>query len=144
MVSVEDLLTMRSGFDCGLHKNEVELAAMRRASDWAAFAINLPFNAEPGTRFAYCSCNQHLVSSLITAQTHLSELELARKYLFAPLGIKDAVWGRLILWDDLTVGATSIFIQETWLKSATSFSIRVVGMEPRLSLKSGSAAQRPR
>lgn len=105
-LTIEDLLTMRSGLDCGFTEGERELAQMRRSDDWAAFALALPMRAEPGTEFAYCSCNNHLLSGIISSRTGRSALEFARQYLFDPLGIRDVIWpadpkGRTHGWGDL-------------------------------------------
>jgi CubicO group peptidase (beta-lactamase class C family) len=35
-MTIEHLLTMTSGLDCGFNDGEKELAAMRRTKDWAA------------------------------------------------------------------------------------------------------------
>jgi hypothetical protein len=82
------------------------LAAMRGAGDWAAFALALPMRAAPGTQYAYCSCNNHLLSAILSAQTGESALVFARKHLFGPLGITDVIWpadaqGRMHGWGDL-------------------------------------------
>jgi CubicO group peptidase (beta-lactamase class C family) len=105
-LTIEHLLTMTSGLDCGFEAGEKELAAMRRTDDWAAFALALPMRAEPGAQFAYCSCNNHLLSSILSDQTGESALAFARKHLFGPLGISDVVWpadprGRTHGWGDL-------------------------------------------
>jgi CubicO group peptidase (beta-lactamase class C family) len=49
--TIEDLLTMRSGWDCGFEPNEGRLFEMRRSSDWVRFMLELPMAAEPGTRY---------------------------------------------------------------------------------------------
>jgi len=54
---------MTSGLDCGFEPGERELAAMRRSDNWPAFALALPMRATPGTQYAYCSCNNHLLSA---------------------------------------------------------------------------------
>jgi CubicO group peptidase (beta-lactamase class C family) len=105
-VSVRHLLTMTSGFDCDTEGGEKALAAMRHSPDWAAFALAIPMRADPGSLFAYCSCNNHLLSSIITATTGESLLEFTQKNLFEPLGITDVVWpadpkGRTHGWGDL-------------------------------------------
>jgi CubicO group peptidase (beta-lactamase class C family) len=105
-LAVEHLLTMTSGLDCGVEPGEKELAAMRRSDDWARFALALPMRAEPGTRYAYCSCNNHLLSAILSARTGDSALAFARTHLFAPLGITDVAWpadprGRSHGWGDL-------------------------------------------
>jgi CubicO group peptidase (beta-lactamase class C family) len=105
-VSVRHLLTMTSGFDCDTEGGEKALAAMRHSPDWAAFALAIPMRADPGSLYAYCSCNNHLLSSIITATTGKSLLEFTQKNLFGPLGITDVVWpadpkGRTHGWGDL-------------------------------------------
>ena len=55
-VSVRHLLTMTSGFDCDTEGGEKALAAMRHSPDWAEFALAIPMRADPGSRYAYCSC----------------------------------------------------------------------------------------
>jgi len=105
-MTVEHLLTMTSGLDCGFEPGERELAAMRRSEDWAAFALALPMRAAPGAQYAYCSCNNHLLSAILSARTSGSALAFARTHLFEPLGITTASWpadnhGRTHGWGDL-------------------------------------------
>ena len=103
---IEHLLTMTSGLDCGTEGGERALAAMRHSNDWAAFALTLPMRADPGSQYAYCSCNNHLLSSLITEAAGESLLEFAEKNLFQPIGIQHVIWpadpkGRTHGWGDL-------------------------------------------
>lgn len=105
-LTIRHLLTMTSGLDCDTEGGEKALAAMRHSTDWAAFALALPMRADPGSQYAYCSCNNHLLSSLVTAATGESLLEFATKNLFRPLGITDVIWpadpkGRSHGWGDL-------------------------------------------
>ena len=97
---------MTSGFDCDTEGGEKALAAMRHSPDWAAFALALPMRAQPGSHYAYCSCNNHLLSSILTAATGKSLLEFAQENLFRPIGITDVIWpadpnGRTHGWGDL-------------------------------------------
>lgn len=91
-IRLSDLLSMRSGFDCGFKHGEVELNEMRSAKDWTARALQMPVIDEPGKHFGYCSPNYHLLSAAISSSTHTSALELARKHLFEPLGVTDVYW----------------------------------------------------
>jgi CubicO group peptidase (beta-lactamase class C family) len=109
-ITIESLLTMTSGFDCGAvgvaHTTEAELAEMRHQPDWIAYALNLPMRFEPNTRFAYCSVNNHLLPAIFTAQTGKKLSEFAREELFRPLGIKQYLWpedpsGLTFGWGDL-------------------------------------------
>lgn len=92
-ITIEDLLTMRSGFQCG-HDGEKELWEMTHHSDkpWVQYALDFPMDAKPGTQFAYCSPNTHLLSAILTEITGMTALEFAQKYLFGPLGIEDIIW----------------------------------------------------
>lgn len=91
-MTVEHLLTMTSGLDCGFTPTEAELFAMLRSQHWVEFALGLPMKLAPGTRFAYCSPGVHLLAGIIRATTGESPADFARRYLFEPLGIQETVW----------------------------------------------------
>jgi CubicO group peptidase (beta-lactamase class C family) len=105
-LTIRHLLTMTSGFDCDTEGGEKALAAMRRSDDWAAFALALPMRADPGSQYAYCSCNNHLLSTLMTTVAGESLLQFADRNLFQAIGIKKVIWpqdpnGRTHGWGDL-------------------------------------------
>jgi CubicO group peptidase (beta-lactamase class C family) len=140
-LTIEHLLTMTSGLDCGFEAGEKELSAMRKTQDWVAFALALPMRAAPGTQYAYCSCNNHLLSAILSAQAGESALAFARKHLFAPLGIDDVIWpadaqGRNHGWGDLQLLPRDLakiaylylqggrwngaeIVSEAWIRSST-------------------------
>jgi CubicO group peptidase (beta-lactamase class C family) len=91
-VTLEHLLTMSAGWDCGFEAKEARLGEMRRSNDWLQFMLDLPMVAEPGTRWAYCSGNCHVLSVLLTQVTGTNALAFARRELFTPLGIGDVMW----------------------------------------------------
>lgn len=91
-ITIEHLLSMTAGWDCGLEPKEARLFEMRRSTDWLQFMLDLPMLAEPGTRWAYCSGNCHILSILLTRVTGTNALAFARQHLFAPLGIHDVAW----------------------------------------------------
>lgn len=146
-LSIRHLLTMTSGFDCNAEGGEKALAAMRSSPDWAAYAMSLPIAVEPGSQFAYCSCNNHLLSSIVTAKTGMSMSRFMRTNMFEPLGIKDVVWpedpkGRSHGWGDLhlhpanmaRVGllflhggqwATRRILSRDWIRAATREQVKV-------------------
>ncbi len=104
-ITIEDLLRMESGLDCGYAPGEQELEQMKRSPDWVRFALGLPMKYDPGTHAAYCSPGYHLLGSAIGAASGMSELEFGRKYLFEPLGIREVSWtpdpqGRTHGWGD--------------------------------------------
>jgi hypothetical protein len=47
---------------------------------------------EPGQRFVYCSGGMHLLSGVVSKTTGMAALDFARRSLFEPLGIHEAVW----------------------------------------------------
>jgi CubicO group peptidase (beta-lactamase class C family) len=105
-MTIRHLLTMTSGLDCDTEGGEKALAAMRGSGDWAKFALALPLRTDPGSQYAYCSCNNHLLSSLVTAATGESLLQFATKNLFHVMGITNVIWpsdphGRSHGWGDL-------------------------------------------
>ena len=88
-MTLEDLLTMRSGFECN---NADVTSRILKSSDWVHFALDLPMAAEPGTRYVYCNTNVHLLSAIIQKTTGMSALAFAQEHLFEPLGVSDAIW----------------------------------------------------
>jgi CubicO group peptidase (beta-lactamase class C family) len=140
-LTLEDLLTMRAGWDCGFEPKEARLMEMRRSGDWIQFMLDLPMVAEPGTRWAYCSGNCHVLSVLITKVAGTNALAFARRELFEPLGIRDAAWpadphGDNHGWGDLQLHPRDMakigqlflrrgrwgerqIISESWIDSAT-------------------------
>ena len=93
-ITVENLVAMQSGFDCGFGRNERELVAMKESANWVAYASQMPMRSEPGTEFGYCSPNYHLLSAMIQNASGVPEDEFARQVLFGPLGISDIGWPR--------------------------------------------------
>jgi CubicO group peptidase (beta-lactamase class C family) len=91
-ITVEHLLTMSSGFDCGYRSGELETLAMEESPDFVASALSLPLVKEPGSEFSYCSPGMHLLSAVVTRASGMSALDFARQRLFDPLGIGQATW----------------------------------------------------
>ena len=91
-ITVEDLLRMESGLDCGYLPGEQELEQMKRSANWVQTALSLPMKYDPGTHSAYCSPGYHVLGSVIGAAAHMSEAEFGKRYLFDPLGIHGVVW----------------------------------------------------
>jgi len=138
---IEHLLTMRAGWDCGFEPKEARLFEMRRSGDWVQFMLDLPMVAEPGTRWAYCSGNCHVLSALLTGVTGTNALAFARRELFGPLGIEDVSWpadarGNNYGWGDLQLHPRDMaklgqlflqrgrsngrqLISESWVRNAT-------------------------
>lgn len=91
-ITLEDMLTMRTGFCRSFQHGEEQLAQMRQTNDWVQFMLDQPLVSDPGTEFAYCTGASHLLSAIITQATGVNELEFARQNLFQPIGIQDVIW----------------------------------------------------
>ncbi len=91
-MTLEHLLTMRSGFACDPSNSEATLTQMTSSADWVQFALDLPMADEPGARYVYCSPNVHLLSAILQRATGMTTLEFAQQHLFRPLRILDVEW----------------------------------------------------
>ncbi|MCA9905450.1 MAG: serine hydrolase [Anaerolineae bacterium] len=91
-MTLRDLLTMGSGFDCDVSMGTDTVEAMKASEDWVQFALDAPMASMPGSQWGYCNTNFFLVSAILEAATGQSMLELAQANLFKPLGISDVSW----------------------------------------------------
>ena len=91
-ITIENLLTMTSGFSCGYQPGEKEHSEMFTSEDWVQYVLDLPMVRGPGQEYAYCSGNSHLLSAILTEATGMSMLDFAQKHLFSPLGIDEVIW----------------------------------------------------
>lgn len=105
-ITVEQLLKMATGLECGYRKGEPEALAMERSPDFVQAVLDLPLMRAPGSEFAYCSGATHLLSAIVTRATGMSALKFAQRGLFAPLGVAEVGWpadpqGNNYGWTDL-------------------------------------------
>ena len=91
-LTLEHLLTMTSGLQCEPRNNELTLLQMKQSDSWVEFMVDLPMAEEPGRKFVYCSGGMHLLSGIISRVSGGSAYDFARRSLFEPLGIRDAIW----------------------------------------------------
>jgi CubicO group peptidase (beta-lactamase class C family) len=91
-LTLAHLLSMTSGLDCRSAGGASLLQQMLKSRHLAAYMLNRPSDAEPGTVFDYCGGNSEVVSAVLTQTTGTSALDLARQELFAPLGITHVSW----------------------------------------------------
>jgi CubicO group peptidase (beta-lactamase class C family) len=91
-LSIKDLLTMKSGFDCGWSNEDSLFNLLFPSANWPKFIFNIPFVANPGQQFSYCSCNYYLLAEILYRATGLAPEDFAKKYLFNALGIKSVYW----------------------------------------------------
>jgi CubicO group peptidase (beta-lactamase class C family) len=92
-MTVEDLLTMRSGTD--YHErgpDSPHFQLNRLARGWTEFILSRPMINDPGTHFQYDSGGVILMSSLIKARTGEHADAFMKEHLFEPLGIRRHRW----------------------------------------------------
>ncbi|WP_363496591.1 serine hydrolase domain-containing protein [Burkholderia sp. LMU1-1-1.1] len=95
-VTLDNVLTMRSGLDA----YDADAASpgnedkMDEAADPAAFALAVPRQATPGTRYRYNSVTAYIAGVTVEHATGMTMENFARGALFAPLGITRWQWER--------------------------------------------------
>jgi CubicO group peptidase (beta-lactamase class C family) len=90
-ITVEDLLTMRSGLESTSNRN---YGAWVQSRDWVRFALTRPVLAMPGTEMEYSTGNTHLLSAVITKAAGVSTWQFAQDALARPLGFSLPHWPR--------------------------------------------------
>ena len=90
-ITIEDLLTMRSGLET---TSNVNYGRWVTSANWVGHVLTRPLIDEPGGRMIYSTGNSHLLSAILTKATKMSTFEFARRYLAEPLGIAIGPWIR--------------------------------------------------
>jgi CubicO group peptidase (beta-lactamase class C family) len=90
-ITIEDLLTMRSGLEA---TSNVNYGRWVQSGNWVRYALSRPLVDAPGGQMIYSTGNSHLLSALLTKAAKMSTFEFARRYLAVPLGISIAPWVR--------------------------------------------------
>lgn len=91
-ITIEHLLTMSSGLNCISKGGEPTLWEMLNQPNNVQHMLDLPMVAEPGSNFVYCSGGMHLLSAIISQATGMKAEDFAKRLLFDPIGIKQAIW----------------------------------------------------
>jgi CubicO group peptidase (beta-lactamase class C family) len=90
-ITVEDLLTMRSGLESTSSRN---YGAWVQSANWVRYALRQPLLSDPGTTMQYSTGNTHLLSAILTKVSGTSTWQFARDALARPLGLSLAQWPR--------------------------------------------------
>ncbi|WP_161829056.1 serine hydrolase domain-containing protein [Steroidobacter agaridevorans] len=155
-MTLEDLLTMRSGLDCNDWdpKSPGQEDKMYRQQDWVAFWSELKMRTEPGKEFSYCTGNVVALGEILADAVSMSADAFALKYLFIPLEARRAEWryydgkrgvdtgGHLRLEPDdlLKVGELVLargaykgkrIVSEAWIDAMTQERTGISGMNQR-------------
>lgn len=88
-ITLEDLLTMRSGLESTSNRN---YGAWVQSRNWVQHALNRPLLAEPGTQMDYSTGNTHLLSAILTKATKTSTWQFANETIGRPLGFTIPRW----------------------------------------------------
>lgn len=90
-ITVEDLLTMRSGLESTSGRN---YGAWVTSANWVRFALARPLESPPGAEMEYSTGNTHLLSAILSSATKKSTWQYAQEVLATPLGFTLARWPR--------------------------------------------------
>ena len=88
-ITVEDLLTMRSGLETTSNRN---YGRWVQSGNWVRHVLTRPLVSDPGSRMIYSTGNTHLLSALITRASGMDTYSFARRYLGEPMGISVPRW----------------------------------------------------
>ncbi len=88
-ITLRHLLTMTSGLD---FDEDTEWESWLRAPNQAAYVLDRPLEAPPGTLFHYSTPASHLLSIVLTEAVGVSTEDFARSVFFDPLGITELRW----------------------------------------------------
>jgi len=88
-ISIEDLLTMRSGLESTSGRG---YGAWVQSKNWVRYVLQRPLIDPPGTRIEYSTGSSHLLSAIITKATQMSTWQFAQEELAKPLGFSLAKW----------------------------------------------------
>jgi CubicO group peptidase (beta-lactamase class C family) len=90
-ITIEDLLTMRSGLETTSNRN---YGAWVTSPNWVRFALTRKILAEPGTTMQYSTGSTHLLSAILSKVSGTTTLQFAQAVLGKPLGTTIAPWPR--------------------------------------------------
>jgi CubicO group peptidase (beta-lactamase class C family) len=90
-ITVEDLITMRSGLETTSNRN---YGRWVQSSNWVRHVLQQPMVDRPGGRMIYSTGSTHLLSAILTKTTGSNTAAFARSALGEPLGISFGGWTR--------------------------------------------------
>jgi CubicO group peptidase (beta-lactamase class C family) len=90
-ITIEDLLTMRSGLITTSFDN---YGAWVSSRNWVEYVLRRPMTGDPGQDMEYSTGNTHLLSAILTRATKQSTWAFAQQQLGTPLGFTVSRWPR--------------------------------------------------
>ena len=91
-ITLQDLLTMTSGFEWNEDSNPAEYNNWALAPDQIEYLLARPITSSPGTVWNYNSAAVHLLSAAITSTSGTRTDDFADQFLLGPLGIRVRSW----------------------------------------------------
>lgn len=88
-ITIEDLLTMRSGLEPTSNRN---YGAWVQSPNWVRYILTRRLLSPPGTDMDYSTGNSHLLSAILTKATGASTWQFAEQQLARPLGFSLPRW----------------------------------------------------
>jgi len=101
-ITVEDLLTMRSGF-------VVDTKMRERSRQWIRDYLAHPMNGRPGKLFQYDSIDTYLLSAIVQQVTGMTVLEYLRQRVFSYMNIRDVMWE--LSPEGIVTGGWGLYVQ---------------------------------
>lgn len=98
-ITLKNMLTMRHGFAYDEdtypwgHPQNTLSTIFYGYSDYVKGTLDLPMNADPGTRFAYSSMVSHVIGAVVQDSVGISFEDFAQTWLFDRLDMQSAFWG---------------------------------------------------
>ena len=90
-ITIEDLLTMRSGLESTSGGN---YGPWVTSHNWVRYVLQQPMVSDPGTSMEYSTGTSHLLSAILTKASGKTTHQFATEVLARPLGITLARWPR--------------------------------------------------
>lgn len=90
-ITIEDLLTMRSGLASTSRSNYGRWVT---SSNWIEYALDRPVQGIPGVDRIYSTGSTHLLAVILHKATGMNTLQFANRYLFGPMDIDVTGWDR--------------------------------------------------
>ena len=90
-ITIEDLLTMRSGLQS---TSDDDYGRWVSSRNWVRYALERPMVSDPGTSMEYSTGTSHILSAILTKASRKSTHQFAAEVLARPLGFTLARWPR--------------------------------------------------
>ena len=76
----------------GSYNSQDSWVQMAGSDDPVSFFLDKPVSDAPGSRFYYNTGGSHILSAILREAAGRTAEDLAKEYIFGPLGIQDVQW----------------------------------------------------